>query len=185
MHTAKCQKRVLWRYGQVGGFYFAGGDVGPSHHAIVGAEHQVALGVAMLGKQSNVGSTADVGMNHIGEIQVGENIGIMCQKRFVALKEVTGFKDSAAGVEQEVAFVADGDVDAEIPILLEKIYYLVAEMMHIHHYVADAARYDIANYAFEHSHAGEFYERLGRVVGERTQSSAKSGCKYYCFHFFT
>ena len=139
----------------------------------------------MLGKQSDVGSTADVGMNHIGEIQVGEDIGIMCQKRFVALKEVTGFKYSAAGVEQEVAFVADGDVDAEIPILLEKIDYLVAEMMHIHHYVADAARYDIANYAFEHSHAGEFYERLGRVVGEWAQSSAKSGCKYYCFHFFT
>ena len=107
----------------------------------------------MLGKQSDVGSAADVGVNHIGEIQIGENIGIVSQKRFVALKEVTGFKDSAAGVEQEVAFVADGDVSAEIPILLEKIYYLVAEMMHINHYVGDAARYDIANYAFEHSHA--------------------------------
>ena len=107
------------------------------------------------------------------------------ERRLIALKEVAGFKYSAAGVEQEVAFVADGDVDAEIPLLLEKIDYLVAEMMHIHHYVGDAARYDIANYAFEHSHAGEFYERLGRVVGERMQSSAKSGCKYYCFHFFT
>ena len=177
MDSAECQERVFLFNHEVGRFYFASSYIGPTHHLIVLAEHQIALSASLFGEQCDVGAVSLVIGYHFGKIEVGEYIGIVHQERFVAFEQMSRFQYAAASVEQKVAFVANGDIDAEIILIFKEIDYLVAEVVHVDHHIGNATALYVGDYALQHSHAAEFHERFRLVVGERAQTSAQACCK--------
>ena len=45
---------------------------------------------------------------HEPQVEIGEDVGVVEQYRFIAVKQRTCFQQPSAGVEQSVAFVANG-----------------------------------------------------------------------------
>ena len=111
-------------------------------------------------------------VDYASEVEVGEDVGVVHQERFVAVEQRLCAQNAAAGVEQLVALVADGYVDAKILLLVEESDDLVAEMMYVHHHVGDAASNNVFDYTLKHRHPVERHQCFGHGVGEWFQSGA-------------
>lgn len=65
------------------------------------------------------------------KIDVGKDVGIVHQERFVAVQKRTCFLYPAACVEQHIPFVTEVDSDAEIVIGAEKLDNLFSKVVDI------------------------------------------------------
>ena len=111
-------------------------------------------------------------VDYASEVEVGKDVGVVHQERFVAVEQRLCAQNAAAGVEQLVALVADGYVYAKVILFVEKLNNLVAEMMYVHHHLGDAASNDVFDYTLKHRHPVEWHQCFWHGVGEWFQSGA-------------
>lgn len=100
---------------EIGGTALAGGSVNPASESLL-IEEEVAGGVAWLDEEGYVVARAGVCVNHVSEVEVGEDVGIVDEDRLVA-NEWKGAEEPTSGVEEKPGLVADGDIDVRIVIV--------------------------------------------------------------------
>lgn len=164
---------------KVGWTALAGGSVNPASETLL-IKEEVSGGVAWLDEEGYVVARARVGVNHVVEVEVGEDVGIVDEDRLVA-NEWKGSEESAAGVEEKLRLVADGDVDVRI-VIVEKINDLRGEMVDIDDDVGDAGIEELVDDASDDRLTSHGSERLGVGVGPRLEATANAGGKNHTFH---
>lgn len=164
---------------EVGGTALAGGSVNPASESLL-IEEEVAGGVAWLDEEGYVVARVGVCVNHVSEVEVGEDVGIVDEDRLVA-NEWKGAEEPASGVEEKPGLVADGDIDVRI-VIVEKINDLRGEMVDIDDDVGDACIEELIDDASDDRTISHGSERLGVRVGPRLEATANAGGKNHTFH---
>lgn len=70
-------------------------------------------------------------VNHVAYVEVGEYVGVVSDKRFIAVEQLCRFRDASACVEEHVGLVAYCDVAAETGIFIDEIDNLLSEVVHV------------------------------------------------------
>lgn len=113
------------------GFGLSGIFIDPSPQPCLIVEQQVAGGDALACQQCRIVSAVQMVFVQSFQVGIGENIDVVYQERFVALKEWFRLFDASSRVEQQVAFVADVNGQSEVLVGFQKVDDLFSEMMYI------------------------------------------------------
>ena len=164
------------------GFHLAGGLVEPPVQLLLLVEQQVAGGLPLADKQRGLGIAIHMVAVEGGKVYVGEDVGIVYQKRFIAVQERTGFSDAASGVEQHVPFVTEVDGDAEVVAGTQEVDNLFSEVVDVDGDVVESRLFQAQYDPLQHRFSGYGDKRFGRMVCQRTQPGAQTGCENHGFH---
>ena len=52
-------------------------------------------------------------LNHLSQVDIGQYVGVMYEKRFIAVKPLTSFQYAASRIQQLVAFIAYVQLDTK------------------------------------------------------------------------
>jgi len=97
-------------------------------------------------------------------------------------EEPGGLFQAAAGVEEEIVFARDFDVEAEIFVGVEIVDDLVGEVVDVDDDAGDAEGFEACESDFEERATVDFGECFGAVVGERAEARAEAGGEDHGFH---
>jgi hypothetical protein len=91
-------------------------------------------------------------------------------------------EQAAASVEQQVALVADVNVEPEIALFFKKFHNHAAKMVYVDCDVVKARLGYVSDYSLKHGLAAYGHKCLGAVVGEWPQACSQTCGKNHCFH---
>ena len=147
---------------------------------ILFVEEQVARGGTVLYSQGGQSFTVTVLAQHCLKVNVAEDVDVVEQewlaKAAATRQEVGSLFQAATGVEENF-FAGNLEAHIEVAIGGEVARYLIGEVVDINDYVDDAAGFETKKREFEEGVPGDFNQRLGTIVRERTKSRAQAGCE--------
>ena len=114
----------------------------------------------------------DMKIVHCLQIQIGKHVGIVNNEWLIAIQKFPCFEHATTGIEQQIALIADVDIQSKIVMAFQIFNNFVAKMMDIHCDIIYSGSRQMGDYALEHRATTNFHQRLRAVVGERTESCA-------------
>ena len=125
-------------------------------------------------------------LHHAPEINGADDVDIVQKERFVqtggiAQKKVTGFFQSATGVEQQL-FQGQLDVHPKIAVGLQVLDDHPGKVMHIDHDVANPEVAQARERDFQKRSPGDLHQGLGAIAGQGMEARAQSGRQNHGFH---
>ena len=102
--------------------------------------------------------------------------------RRILEEEIGGLFQPAAGVEQHL-FARDLDAHAEVVVRLQIFDDHVGKVMHIDDHFANSKGAQAREGDLQQRAPGDFHQRFGTIVGERTQARAQAGGQNHRFHW--
>ena len=150
--------------------------------AVVLVEQQVTRCLAVAYGQGCIGMAVEMLAVKGSEINVGQDVGVVYQKRFAIVQQALCFQYASSRVEQFASFVADVQVKAKVVVGLQEINDLLSEVMDVDHYFPESGCLDTQQRVLQHGYACHGDKCLGHVVGQWTQPGTQSGCEYHGFH---
>ena len=154
--------------------------VHPSAKATILVEQQVAYGFSWTDQESGIVAVCYMEIVHGFQIHIGEDICIVYQERFVEVR--SRFLDTTTRFEQLVCFVRYPNLDAEVVFLLQEVYHLLGEMMHIDDNFIYSNGFQFVDDMLQHGLACYGNKGFRHVVSKGLETSAQARCKYHCFH---
>jgi hypothetical protein len=116
-------------------------------------------------------------LSHFSEIDSADHIDVMHEERRwaarVLKKKPGGLFQSATGIQQHV-FARHFNSKAEMVMGLQIVDNHVREVVRIDNHLANAKLTQARECDFEQRAAAELHQRLGTIVGERSQSAAQA-----------
>ena len=165
----------------VGGTDLAGLVVHPAHQAHIVPEKQVPAGFPFAYYQGGQGVRACLPL-YPSQVQVGDDIYVVHQEGLVRGQDVLFcMQDAAAGFQEGLAFVGDGNGDA--PVAGGNIGAdLLREMVHVHGELGVACRFELLDDMVQERFPAHGDQGLGQGVGEGPQAGAQPGGKNKSLH---
>ena len=177
-----CEGQLPVRAGKARGTHFAGLLVGPSVQTEAVVEEEVARSGAWTHEEGGFVSISPMGVDEGVEVGIGQDVGVVHQERFVPVQKTACVEDASSGVQQGGAFVADVDVQSEVPVGLEEVDDLLAPVVDVDGDVCDADVLQFQEDPLEQGNTCYRYQGLRDTVGEGTEACAQSCCEYHGFH---
>ena len=128
-----------------------------------------------------------VELHHAPEINRAEDVDIVQNERLfgaagILEKKASGFLQAAAGVQQDL-LARNFNAHAEVIVAPQIGDDHIGKVMHVDNHFANPKGVQTRERDLQHGAAGDFYQRLGAIVGEGPQSRAEAGGQDHRFHW--
>src|SRR5712692_1620538 len=149
-------------------------------------EEQVSSRLPVLHRQCGESLILSVKLHHALEINRGDNVNIVQNKRLaktpgIVEEKIGRLPQAAARVEQDV-LARDFNVNAEVIVGFQIVENRIGKVMHIDNHLANPKGEQARERDLQQRAAGDFHQGLGAMVGEWPQARTEPGGQNHRFH---